>query len=522
MHNNIIYNEHKGVAFTYIPKAACTNWKCVMRRANGAVDWLDSSIAHDKRISGLNFLSAARDLRKVSCASIRKYAMVRHPYTRILSAYLNKIQPLVSTNPSEFCRSHWAEVYRDIDAYRKSHFGPSQYPHVTFTLFLKWIRDSGSRFAHDEHWTPQHQLLGLPHIVYNYIGTFENIERDATYILSELGVDCQFPTQERLNFSASNASKHLLEYLSPEAKDLIDEIYDEDFKYFGYSKDPYQVTQPNKSINLVTDVIEHRIQNKKSSVGEIFAAAARWRLWAALAWEDMKATYKRSSIGVLWVSLSFVIFITVKIIIFGSMVGPGFEQYYSLYVTVGFFAWQYMSQILSAGSQIFTSNENWIKNDPIELPVFGFQAVLRSLFDFALTAVVVAGAFIVLGADLSLMMIFALPAVLVYICNSLWIVLLLGIICTRYRDFTHLVNAAIKVMFFLTPIVWLPEQLPESVVNILWWNPFFHFMAILRDPLLFGSASLTSWSYVGAFTVIGWAITLLVYSRYRKRVIFWL
>lgn len=258
-----------------------------------------------------------------------------------------------------------------------------------------------------------------------------------------------------------------------------------------------------------------------TAIREFAAALLRWRLWTAFAWEDLKTTYRRSSIGILWISLSFTLFVGVKILIFGMVIGHSEESYYSIYVILGFFAWQFMFQIMQTGPSVFTSNENWIRNDPIELPIFVFQSVTRSMFDLGLTGLVVIAALLIFGFGATMWTLLAIPALTLYVLNAMWVVLLLGVICTRYRDVTHLNLAMMRVLFFLTPIVWLPDQISDSVMNVLWWNPFSHFIWILRSPIIDQELAIESWIYVGVFTIAGWFVALATFARFRKRIVFW-
>ena len=257
------------------------------------------------------------------------------------------------------------------------------------------------------------------------------------------------------------------------------------------------------------------------AIRELVSSAQRWRLWTAFAWEDVRTTYRRSLIGVLWISLSFTIFVAVKILIFSMFMNRVENDYYSAYLVLGFFSWQFMAQIVNAGPNVFTSNEHWLRNDPIELPLFVFQKVTRSLFDLALTGAVVIAALFIFGLGASLWSLLAIPALLLYLLNAIWVILLLGVICTRYRDVAHLISTAMRVMFFLTPIIWLPQQLTEQVSEILWWNPFAHFMWILRTPILDQAPAIESWVFVLVLTVVGWISALSAFAMSRKRIMFW-
>lgn len=261
-----------------------------------------------------------------------------------------------------------------------------------------------------------------------------------------------------------------------------------------------------------------------SALNQITNAAARWRLWTTFAWEDVKTSYRRSLIGVLWISLSFTIFVAVKVLIFGAILrdsDAGAGHYFGAYIMLGFFVWQFMNQVINSAPGVFLSAEGWIRNDPIELPVFVFQAVTRSLFDLILTGLVVVFGLAYFGYGLHANTLLVIPALIVLTLNAGWVTLFLGVICTRFRDIGHLIQAIMRVFFFLTPIFWMPSQLGEQIMAFLWWNPFAHFIWIVRTPILDQDPALASWIFVGVLTLAGWAIALTSFALFRKRIVFW-
>jgi hypothetical protein len=87
---NFIWQERFAYIFAYVPKVACTNWKCVLRHQIGASDYLNPRLAHDREQSGLTFLSEEpRAHELLADPLLAKYAIVREPFSRALSAYLD-------------------------------------------------------------------------------------------------------------------------------------------------------------------------------------------------------------------------------------------------------------------------------------------------------------------------------------------------------------------------------------------------------------------------------------------------
>lgn len=235
-YKNFIYNAERGFLFAYVPKVACTNWKSLLRYMAGEKDWLNNRLAHDKQNGGLHYLDlGGPGAELLQDPSVRKYAMVRDPYSRTLSAYLNKVESRLPVTPEPVPgEDHFTMVTREIDRYRRGVLGTERFPQMCFEAFLLWLRDSGSWFTHDEHWAPQTVLLRQPQVRFDILGRFENLAEDAPRMLEAMGCDQGFPTQKDVNFAPTKATDKMARYYTPACYALVEEILAADFTAFGY------------------------------------------------------------------------------------------------------------------------------------------------------------------------------------------------------------------------------------------------------------------------------------------------
>lgn len=261
-YKNFIFNQERGFIFVYVPKAACTNWKSLLRYMEGYDDWLDNKLAHDKVKGGLRYLALeTEDADLLNEPGIRKFTMVRDPYSRILSAYINKLEerlPLKAEAPNE---DYFYEVLRDIDKFRQDSLDIKIYPEINFEVFLRWLRDSGSWYTKDEHWAPQVTLLRYPDIQYDIIGRFENLQMDAPKLLSAMNCDQKFPSQKDVNFPPMSAQTKIDKYYNANCFKLVNEIYAEDFQAFSYNHHTHdevtEVNQNSKSFRSTSSTINN-------------------------------------------------------------------------------------------------------------------------------------------------------------------------------------------------------------------------------------------------------------------------
>jgi len=114
------------------------------------------------------------------------------------------------------------------------------------------------------------------------------------------------------------------------------------------------------------------------------------------------------------------------------------------------------------------------------------------------------------------------PGLLLFCANAVWVVLLLGIACVRYRDIQQLVTTLLQVSMFVTPVFWQPAQLGGDLQFVVQFNPLYHFIEIVRAPLLGRVATAETWFVVAGMAVAGWVVVFFLFSRFRRRIPYWL
>lgn len=257
----------------------------------------------------------------------------------------------------------------------------------------------------------------------------------------------------------------------------------------------------------------------QAAFADIAEGLVRWRLWLALANEDMRNAFRRTHLGALWFALSFALLLGVKLLIFGAMTTRDFE-YFAIYLTLGFLAWELLSAIAIEGCTIFSGAANWISGVKLPLSVFAFRSLTRLFMQTGYKLIPALLLLAYFGHAPSWTWFAVGPALVLIAINGFAVQMLLGAICVRYRDLQHLVANGVRILFFLSPIVWTMDQL-GSVSKYLYWNPFYHFIEILRTPLLEGRIPVDSWIYAGVMTLVLVPLAVAVFAAMRRNIPFW-
>ena len=206
--------------------------------------------------------------------------------------------------------------------------------------------------------------------------------------------------------------------------------------------------------------------------------------------------------------------------LFGRILKVSVAEYVP-YLTLGFVIWGLVNGLITDGCSAFVDARNIIQQVRLPLSVHVYRVVWSNLIVFCHNVavfVVVAVVFSVWPGWVGLL---ALPALALVCLNGVWAGLLLGMFSARYRDVPPIVASVVRIVFFVTPIIWMPALLPGRAV-LLDFNPFHHVLEIVRAPLLGHIPGLTSWLAVAGITMVGWLVTLTLFVRYRARVAYWI
>ncbi len=257
------------------------------------------------------------------------------------------------------------------------------------------------------------------------------------------------------------------------------------------------------------------------AIRDLFQGLGQVSLWTTFAWDEIEHRYRRSYLGVIWIVLSYLIFVAAIAIFFGGFSAMENSRF-TVYVAVNYAIFIFLIGNVTDGCDVFRVAQTWIKSAPIPHSVYIYKSIARSLFTFGINVTVALVLAFAMGWQITVYALFTIPALAVILLNTIWVQIVLGYLSARLRDLKHLVQAVTRVLFFTTPILWVREEREGLVGTIADLNPFTHFLEIFAAPLLGRYPHLGSWIIVGAITVCGYLLAIVVAGYSRKRLAYWL
>ncbi len=249
-------------------------------------------------------------------------------------------------------------------------------------------------------------------------------------------------------------------------------------------------------------------------------------LWLQLGWQDIKQRYRRSALGPLWITIATGVMALALGLLYSMLFQISVREFLP-HVTVGFIIWGFISGCIKDGANVFIENEGLIKQLPSALSVHVYRLVWRQLLFLAHNMVIWVILVLVFRIPLGWSVLWAVPALALLVLNGVWVTMLFGIIATRFRDVAPLLEALVQLLFYVTPIVWTTSTLKEQGgevaqrARIAELNPLYHYLEIVRAPLIGKDVAAYHWGIVGVCTVVGLLLALLVMRQWRFRVPYW-
>lgn len=265
----------------------------------------------------------------------------------------------------------------------------------------------------------------------------------------------------------------------------------------------------------------HTEAQLKLALDDIRQGLTRSELWLMLGWHDIRQRFRRSILGPFWLTLSTAFMLVALGLVYATIFKMSLRDYFP-FLAAGVVTWTLISTLISECCQTFIGSDALIKQIRLPFTVHACRVVWRNVVVFLHNLVIIVVVLFVFSTWPSAAALAAfLAGLFLVMLNGVWVGLSFGLICARFRDVPPIVASVLQLVFFITPIIWHPSLLAgqQRVIN---YNPFYHFIELLRSPMLNSVPAPATWAVVIGITIAGWAVTVLLLLRARRRITYWL
>lgn len=234
--------------------------------------------------------------------------------------------------------------------------------------------------------------------------------------------------------------------------------------------------------NVPYFVVEPSAGRVRLGLGELW----RYReMLYFLVWRDVKARFKQTALGVIWVVLQPIFTMVLFTVFFGRLAGiPSEGVPYPIYTFAALIPWQLFAHAVSQSGNSLVTNQGLLTKVYFPRLVVPIAAVLEGFVDFGLSLLV----FFVMLALYGMAprpTFLALPLLAILTAaTALAVGLWLSALNVRYRDVRLTIPFLIQVWLLATPIAYPASLVPERWRFVYGLNPMVGVVEGFRWALL--------------------------------------
>ncbi len=215
-------------------------------------------------------------------------------------------------------------------------------------------------------------------------------------------------------------------------------------------------------------------------------------LIASLVRQEFQLRSARASWGLGWLVIEPAIQIAIYTIIFGAVLSarlPGDNPpfAYGLYVCTGLLTWNLFTQIVTRGLNLFLEHATLIQTLQFPRSALPLALVIVSTIQFAIGMTLFLLVLWGLGHLHPIPILATLPALAIQTTLALGLAIICGTLHVFFRDVGYATSVILQFWFWLTPIVYPLEIVPEPARTFIAANPLTPLFQIYQRAVLKGA-----------------------------------
>ena len=233
-------------------------------------------------------------------------------------------------------------------------------------------------------------------------------------------------------------------------------------------------------------------------------------------WRDVKVKYKQTALGVAWAVIQPVATMVIFAVVFGRLVG--LNRYtgdtpYAIFVFSGLIPWGLFAASMNSAGNSLVAESHIITKIYFPRLIVPIASVGAAVIDFAVASLVLLAAMLACGVvpGIAVLMLPVFLALLLLTALSGGI--LISALSVSYRDFRYVVPFGIQCLFYLTPVIYPADLIPERFRWLAHVNPMTTVIDGFRYCLIGGTLDWSSVALSAAVSGLLFVASVLYFRR---------
>jgi ABC-type polysaccharide/polyol phosphate export permease len=258
-----------------------------------------------------------------------------------------------------------------------------------------------------------------------------------------------------------------------------------------------------------------------TGIADLMKGLGNWRLSHLMGLGEIRRRYARSKIGQFWLTISTGIMVVALGLVWSVLWKMPVADLMP-FIAISLIVWAMITGVLGDAAMVLVSAGPIFHNQGMSFSTVIYALVYRHLLIFLHNLPIIAITMLLFSVQVGLVSVLALPGFALLLLALLWAGYLVAIVCVRFRDLIQVVQSALMIAFFITPVMWKPDQIPPDQRYLLALNPFAALLAVVREPLLGQFPTVYEWGSAVIFAVGGFMAAMPILGYCQRRIIYWI
>jgi lipopolysaccharide transport system permease protein len=213
-----------------------------------------------------------------------------------------------------------------------------------------------------------------------------------------------------------------------------------------------------------------------------------------MVWRDLKARYRQTALGPLWIILQPILSMVLYTVLLGYIAKlPSDNVPYTVFSFVGLMPWGFFADAVNSGSLSLLGSKDLITKVYFPRLLIPLAQTISSLVDLGISFIILLAMLVYYGIHPNWGVILIPVFVLIAATTGLGVGIWFSGIIVRFRDFGNVAGYLVRVWMYATPVVYSISLIPPEIRFLYRLNPMTVVVDGFRWALL-GTASPPDWT----------------------------
>ena len=255
---------------------------------------------------------------------------------------------------------------------------------------------------------------------------------------------------------------------------------------------------------------------------DLINSFVHWRIFGIMGINDIRKRYARSRVGQFWLTISLAINIFTMGVVWSYLFKMPVAQYLP-FLAVGTILWTYISTCIIEGTNLYIISSSYLRELNIPKITYLNSLIVRNIIVLGHNILVLIPIYFFFSIPISFInIIFSVIGLITASIFLFPVIIFISLVSLRFRDLPNIIASIMQIAFYVTPIMWNVNLMPERFQPYIILNPFAVFLSICRDPLFSIDTPISYWIAAIIYIILAWLIGFLLFSKFRTRIIYWI